>query len=44
MNTQELIKLHGGVLEIESLTAAESNDGSREFQETFYRDFYSKRY
>jgi len=26
---QELIKLHGGTLEIESVTAAESKDGSR---------------
>lgn len=30
LTLQELIKLHGGVLEIESLTAAESIDGSRE--------------
>jgi hypothetical protein len=26
---KELIKLHGGTLEIESVTAAESKDGSR---------------
>jgi hypothetical protein len=26
---QELIKLHGGTLDIESVTAAESKDGSR---------------
>lgn len=29
-DVQELIKLHGGVLEIESVTASESSDGSRE--------------
>lgn len=28
---QELIKLHGGTLEIESVTAEESKDGSRKF-------------
>lgn len=27
---KELVKLHGGTLEIESMTAAESMDGSRE--------------
>jgi hypothetical protein len=28
---KELIKLHGGTLEIESVTAEESKDGSRKY-------------
>jgi hypothetical protein len=33
---QELIKLHGGTLEIESVTAAESKDGSRTSHPIFW--------